>query len=60
MNENEFLIIKTRRGGCWEDDEFATKENLIETLINKAKKQVAIANKRKQEEYDLWYRVYCD
>ena len=45
---------------CWEDDEFATKENLIETLTNKAKKQVAIANKRKQEEYDFWYRAYCD
>ena len=24
MNENEFLIIKTRRGGCWEDDEFVS------------------------------------
>lgn len=45
---------------CWEDDEFATKENLIETLKEKAKAQVAIANKRKQEEYDFWYRAYCD
>lgn len=44
----------------WEDDEFATKENLIETLKEKAKAQVAIANKRKQEEYDFWYRAYCD
>lgn len=45
---------------CWEDDEFATKENLIEILTNKAKKQVVIANKRKQEEYDFWYKAYCD
>lgn len=44
----------------WEDDEFATKENLFDVLIEKAKAQVAIANERKAAEYDAWYRAYCD
>lgn len=44
----------------WEDDEFATKENLFEVLLEKARKQVAIANERKAEEFDSWYRAYCD
>lgn len=44
----------------WEDDEFATKENLFDVLLEKARKQVAIANERKAEEYDSWYRAYCD
>lgn len=43
-----------------EDDEFATKENLFDVLLEKARKQVAIANERKAEEYDSWYRAYCD
>ena len=45
---------------CWEDDEFATKENLFDVLLEKARRQVAIANERKAEEYDSWYRAYCD
>lgn len=44
----------------WIDDEFAKKDNLIETLLNNAKVQAEIANKRKAEEYDFWYRAYCD
>ena len=44
----------------WEDDEFATKDNLINVLVGKAKFQVAIANKRKAEEYEAWYHAYCD
>lgn len=44
----------------WIDDEFATKENLIEILVNNAKVQAEIANKRKAEEYDFYYRAYCD
>ena len=44
----------------WVDDEFATKENLIKTLTEKAGAQVRIANQRRAEEYDAWYRAYCD
>ena len=44
----------------WDDDEFSTKENLMKTLLDKATAQVKIANERKAEEYDSWYRAYCD
>lgn len=54
MREHE-CVVKN-----WEDDEFATKENLIETLLEKARVQVVLANKRKADEYDAWYRAYCD
>lgn len=54
MDKRDFILNN------WIDDEFATKENLIETLVNNAKVQAEIANKRKAEEYDFYYRAYCD
>ena len=57
---DEIMQYKDELVEHWEDDEFATKENIIEVLLEKAKAQAEIANKRIAEEYDWWYRAYCD
>ena len=44
----------------WEDDEIATKETVIDVLIEKARTQIMKANARKADEDDFWYRLYCD
>lgn len=44
----------------WEDDEFATKDNLINVLLEKANTQVAIANQRRWEKEEAYYRAYYD
>lgn len=57
---DEIMRCKESIVKYWVDDEFAIKENLIDTLLNKAKEQAKIANERQAEEYDAWYRAYCD
>ncbi len=57
---DEIMRCKDNIVKYWADDEFATKENLIEILLKNAEEQVKIANKRIAEEYDFWYRAYYD
>ena len=44
----------------WRDDEFATAENVHAACIEKAKQAREKTLQYEQDEYDAYYRAYCD